>query len=178
MIVGKKTIGNTGYAAKSKPKLNPRHIMDIRVARNLSIGGKKATIGRMTVDSVWICYTLEDPCREPLTARPQDAIALAAWVRSWKVFGRTAIPRGTYRVIMHDSPHFGRLMPMLVDVPGYSTVYFHPGNTANDTEGCILVGFTLADDHTIGGSRGAFAALYSQIEEAINAGQKVWCTVG
>lgn len=167
MIIGKKTIGNTGYAIPdSKPKLDPRQIMDIRVTRNASKDG--ATIGRMTVDGGWICYTLEDTVREPLTE--------ASIVGSWKIPGQTAIPYGTYQVTLAHSQHFGRIMPHLLNVPGYEGVLIHSGNTAADTEGCILVGFTTGNN-TVGNSRAAFGELFSQIEEAIKAGQKVWCTV-
>lgn len=142
--------------------------MDIRVARNLSIGGKVATIGRMTVDGGWICYTLENPVREVI-GQP---------VASWKIPAHTAIPVGTYEVQLLPSQHFGRIMPHLLNVPGFEGILIHPGNQPADTAGCILVGFTLENDTTIGASRGAFSALFGRIEEAINAGQRVTCTVG
>lgn len=138
--------------------------MNIEITRSTSKDG--ATIGRMTIDGGWICFTLEDTVRE-VTNQP---------VSIWKVPGKTAIPRGLYQVILAPSQHFGRIMPHLQNVPGYEGVLIHSGNTAADTEGCILVGFLKADN-TISASRAAFQELFSQIDEAIKAGQKVWCTV-
>lgn len=162
-----------------KPKLDPRQIMNIEVKRTASKG--YVTIGRMTVDGGWICYTLEDPVREPqerpICGPDYQYADVSCWVRSWKVKGQTAIPRGTYQVILAHSQHFGRIMPHLLNVPGYDGILIHSGNIAADTEGCILVGFTIASANSIGNSRGAFQELFSQIEEAIEAGQKVWCTI-
>ena len=154
-----------------KPSINPpvisntRKLMDIRIIRNASRDG--ATIGRMTVDGVWICYTLEDVVRE-IAGEP---------VEIWKVQNKTAIPRGIYQVVLSHSNHFGRVMPELLKVPGYSGIRIHSGNKSEDTEGCILVGFTIASSNTIGASKAAFTELFGQVETAINAGQKVWCHI-
>lgn len=113
------------------------------------------TIGRLSVDGAPECYTLEDVVR----AGP-------------KVFGQTAIPAGTYGVIVTHSPHFGRDLPLLVNVPGFEGVRIHPGNTAADTEGCILVGMDRAAD-SIGRSRLAFDALFPKIVAALARGELV-----
>lgn len=167
MIISKtKPVSNTGYAPiRRTPRLDPRGIMEIAVSRQPTQGG--ATIGRMTVDGTWICYTLENPVREIPNAT----------VSSWKIDGHTAIPRGRYAVVLAMSAHFNRIMPHLMDVPGFEGILIHPGNIPANTEGCILVGFTIEDSSTIGASRGAFAELFIQIEDAAKAGQKVWCTV-
>jgi len=50
------------------------------------------------------------------------------------------IPEGAYRCSMYNSPRLMREVILLHDVPGYSMIEIHPGNSANDTEGCILLG--------------------------------------
>ena len=57
-----------------------------------------------------------------------------------KVFGQTAIPTGTYTIKMTYSPKYKRQMPEVLNVPGYSGIRIHSGNTADDTEGCIVLG--------------------------------------
>lgn len=164
MIIGKKSAA-TGYVIPGQPRLDPRGIMDIVVTRQPTKDG--ATLGKMTVDGTWIAYTLENPVRE----------VLGEPVESWKIQNHTAIPRGRFAVVLAMSTHFGRIMPHLMDVPGFAGILIHSGNIPANTEGCILVGQTIVNSTTIGASRAAFASLFSQIEEAINAGQKVWCTV-
>lgn len=115
-------------------------------------------------------------------------IRMAAEIRTWttledtvreagaaKVYGKTAIPAGMYRVIITHSPKFGRQMPLLVDVPGYEAIRIHPGNTEVDTEGCILVGTTRTAD-AISNSRTAFGELFPLIEEAVR-GAGCWIEV-
>lgn len=113
------------------------------------------TIGRLFVDGAPLYYTLEDVVRT-----------------GPKVFGQTAIPAGLYQVVITFSPHFQRDLPLLVNVPGFEGVRIHPGNTAADTEGCILVGMDKLAD-SIGHSRIAFDALFPKIQAAINAGEGV-----
>lgn len=93
------------------------------------------TIGRMEVNGRYFCDTLEDTDRGLSDEMSEDEIA------ALKVKGATAIPTGTYRIDMQTrSPRFGRVLPRLVSVKGYAGVLIHSGNTAADTEGCILVG--------------------------------------
>jgi hypothetical protein len=138
-------------------------VVKITTKRNLL--GTEATIGRLSIDGVPYCDTLEDVDRK-LEGDP-DA----------KVYGATAIPRGTYRVEVSHSPHFGRDLPLLVDVPGYAGVRIHPGNCAADTEGCILVGRANGSADFIRNSRAAFDPLFGMIQSAIDAGEDVWMEV-
>jgi len=93
------------------------------------------TIGRMEINGRYFCDTLEDTDRGLSKEMSEDEIAVL------KVKGATAIPTGTYRIDMQTrSPRFGRVLPRLVSVKGYAGVLIHSGNTAADTEGCILVG--------------------------------------
>lgn len=106
-----------------------------------------STIGELTVDGLFQCYTLEDKEREV------------------KIKSETAIPRGTYKVIINQSARFKTLLPLLLDVPGFEGIRIHPGNTNHDTEGCILVGKTRGTDF-IGKSRKAFAELFAKMKLA------------
>ena len=93
------------------------------------------TIGRMEINGRYFCDTLEDADRGLRESMTEDEIA------ALKVKGATAIPTGTYRIDMQTrSPRFGRVLPRLLRVKGYAGVLIHSGNTAADTEGCILVG--------------------------------------
>lgn len=106
-----------------------------------------STIGELTVDGLFQCYTLEDKEREV------------------KIKSETAIPKGTYKVIINQSARFKTLLPLLLDVPGFEGIRIHPGNTNHDTEGCILVGKTRGTDF-IGKSRKAFAELFEKMKLA------------
>mgnify|MGYP003086318008 FL=1 len=93
------------------------------------------TIGRMEINGRYFCDTLEDTDRGLRESMTEAEIA------DLKVKGATAIPTGTYRIDMQTrSPRFGRVLPRLISVKGYAGVLIHSGNTAADTEGCILVG--------------------------------------
>lgn len=124
--------------------------------------GSKCTIGTLYVDGKAECFTLEDQVRE-VKGQP---------VEQWKVPAKTAIPRGIFELTVNDSKRFGRPLPLLLRVPGFEGVRIHPGNTAADTEGCILVGKAKGPDH-VTHSREAFEALFKKIREALGAGEKV-----
>ena len=92
--------------------------MELRVER--TDFSETSTIGKLYVDDQFECYTLEDK------------------VRPVKIKGKTAIPAGRYEVIVNFSQRFGRMLPLFLNVPNFEGVRIHPGNTAADTEGCIL----------------------------------------
>lgn len=127
------------------------------------------TAGRMYCDGELLCYTLEDTVRE-VKGKP---------VEEWKIKGETAIPEGRYRVILTKSPRFKRILPEVLNVPGYTAVRIHAGNQTKDTDGCILVGMYDGNelDNWLGNSRKAEALVIAKINEAINSGDEVWLTV-
>lgn len=94
----------------------------------------KYTIGKLYINGEYFCDTIEDTDRG-LTQTMTDA-----QVKSKKVYGQTAIPTGTYRVIISYSNKFKRQMPLLLNVPGFLGIRIHSGNTEKDTEGCLIVG--------------------------------------
>lgn len=123
----------------------------------------ESTISLCYVDGALLCYILEDTVRE-VKGRP---------VSNWKIAGKTAIPAGDYKVIVNLSNRFRRELPLLLDVPGYAGIRIHPGNTAADTEGCLLPGSAVGKD-TVTGSKKAFDTLFAKIKAALAAGEEVW----
>lgn len=96
---------------------------------------KKPTMGEMHIDGKFFCYTLEDEDR----GLTQDMAA--EQVKEIKVYGKTAIPTGTYKVILTMSMKFKRELPLVLDVPGFEGIRIHRGNWEKDTLGCPLVGY-------------------------------------
>lgn len=92
------------------------------------------TIGKLYVDGVYFCDTLEDKVRD----YNKDGDLLDK--DEQKVYGETAIPYGMYKIILNYSPRFKKILPRLLDVRHFEGILIHPGNTAKDTHGCILVG--------------------------------------
>jgi len=80
----------------------------------------------------------------------------------------SAIPLGRYTVTLWNSPHFGRMMPLLQGVPGRSSIEIHWGNDVEDTRGCILVGDACDVEHMeIFHTRKKFDELFPAIKEAV-----------
>lgn len=113
-----------------------------------------STVGELSVDGRFECYTLEDV------------------VRPFKIKGETAIPTGSYAVTIDLSNRFKRRLPLLKDVPDFVGVRIHTGNTKADTEGCILVGRTKLPDK-VAESKLAFDALMPRMEAALAAGEPI-----
>lgn len=105
--------------------------------------GPDYTIGKLYIDGKYFCDTLEDTVRAP----------------GVKIPGRTAIPAGKYKIKLTESLRFKKLMPRLENVPGFTGVLIHAGNTAEDTEGCILVGKNRVKGKVLD-SRETFARLF------------------
>lgn len=118
--------------------------MEIRIVRNQYESAAGYTHGRLFLDECgFFCWTLEDEDRGLRQDMPLNQI------KARKVYGKTAIPTGRYRVILAVSPtlkdrsyakKYGGMFPVLLNVPGYSGVMIHPGTTPADTRGCLLVG--------------------------------------
>lgn len=120
----------------------------------LTIRRKHGTVGytqgRLYINGDYFCDTLED----------QE--------RPVKIPGATCINSGVYNVIVTKSNRFRRLMPLLLNVAHFEGVRIHSGNTAADTEGCILVGEFLSDGY-IKNSRVTFNKLFSKITSGLKS---------
>ena len=106
------------------------------------------TVGKMYVDGVYECYTLEDAVRN-----------------GTKIIGKTAIPIGTYKLIIDASTRFKQDMPHILDVPDFTGVRIHAGNTSADTDGCILLGSTWAGKDFIGNSKIAYKKFFDKLKQ-------------
>ena len=139
--------------------------MELSLVRDPSTDA--GTFGKIYADGAAGWDSMEDRVRE-VAGQP---------VSQWKVKGETAIPRGRYRVVITPSTRFKRDLPLLLNVPGFEGIRIHPGNTQEDTEGCILPGCGRSATG-VTESRKAFGELFEDIQEALNAGEQVWITVG
>ena len=135
------------------------------------------TIGHLYADGKYLCDTLED-CDRGLT----DKMTVEEITKK-KVYGETAIPKGTYEIDMDTkSPSFGckepyktlckGKVPRLKEVKGYSGVLIHVGNTPKDTLGCILVGLNKVKGQVIQ-SRATFEKVYKTLADAHAKGDKI-----
>ena len=97
------------------------------------------TIGDLSIYGRFFCHTIEDKIRE-LPARCPDTPSGRSCRCKEKVYARTAIPAGTYKVTMEYSARFKRVLPYLHDVPHFLGILIHSGNTEEDSAGCIIVG--------------------------------------
>jgi len=119
--------------------------------------GETFTIGKIFNGRDFVCFTLEDKVRE-VEGKP---------VAEWKVYAKTAIPKGYYPVKVTMSNRFKRELPLLEGVEGFSGVRIHTGNTSEHTEGCLIVGSTWdGKSDWVGGSKIAFDKLFPLIKNS------------
>lgn len=132
--------------------------MEMKLTRDIC--GESCTEGILTIDGEFQAFTLEDVVRGA----------------GEKIPGDTAIPDGRYKVIVTHSPRFNKELPLLLNVPNFEGIRIHSGNTAKDTEGCILVGRKRIPG-AVQDSRLAFDALMHQITAALRNGEEVWIDI-
>jgi hypothetical protein len=118
---------------------------------------KNSTIGELFVDGNFFCYTLEDV------------------IRDVKIPDETAIPYGTYEIIINMSNKFQCPMPLLLNVPGFNGIRIHKGNTKADTSGCILVGAKKMAD-VVYNCSGVFTRLFALLKKTLNV-EKVFIEI-
>ena len=126
--------------------------MKLKLIRQFGTEG--FTEGKLYIDDVFECYTVED----------EDRHLEAGGV---KIPAVTAIPKGSYEVVLSMSPRFKRILPEVLNVPGFTGVRIHSGNSSKDSEGCILVGSSndRNDDDWVGGSKVALAQLITKLSQ-------------
>lgn len=116
-------------------------------------------IGKLYIDGVWFCDTIED------TDRGLDDSMSVDEILKKKIKGETAIPTGIYKIEITYSPKYKRMMPLILGVKGYSGVRIHSGNTAKDTEGCLLVGRNTKVG-MVTDSRNTYQRLFARLQNA------------
>lgn len=140
--------------------------MKLTLNRRPSVGG--ATIGELLADGKPLCFILEDEIRE----------VAGVPVGNWKIKGATAIPAGTYRVTMEDSPRFGPGTLTLNNVPGFSYIRMHGGFDKDSTEGCLITGLRVTATTIVGGtSQPALKLVKEKVRAALASGQQVWIDI-
>ena len=120
------------------------------------------TIGELSVNNNYVCDTLEDKVR----------------VDGEQVYAETAIPTGTYTLVLSYSNRFKKVMPEILNVPNFSGIRIHCGNSSKDTEGCLLVGkWDGKTENWISDSKNSYNKLYPLLEEAFNKKENITITI-
>ena len=120
------------------------------------------TIGELSVNNNYVCNTLEDKVRAD----------------GKKVYAETAIPTGTYTLVLSYSNRFKKVMPEILNVPNFSGIRIHCGNSSKDTEGCLLVGkWDGKTENWISDSKNSYNKLYPLLEEAFNKKENITITI-
>jgi hypothetical protein len=143
-----------------------------------SIFTANSSIGKLYVDGVFLCYILE-----PFDRGLSEDMPLVE-IQQKKVFAHTAVPTGIYPLTLISGepivnrfpwirkyyPEGNFFVPELQNVIGFDAILLHPGNYPKDTEGCSLVGMSIAGADFIGDTPDAFVKLQQVCFDAIKAG--------
>ncbi len=147
---------------------------------------KKAdyTIGRLYIvqnEKEYFCDTLEPTWRNLLgiplyPSQESKRLGRTSGEKARKIKGKTAIPEGRYPVVVTKSPRFKQWLPLLVNVPQFSGIRIHAGNSAKDTQGCILLGQNLKVGMVLN-SRTWLKRFINRFVEARERGEAVFITI-
>lgn len=96
------------------------------------IHNSNSTEGNLYIDGKWFCHTIEDKVRSPLGK---------LWDKLFKVYGKTAIPYGTYPVLVTWSNRFKRMLPGVFNVPSFEGIRIHNGTSETSSLGCIIISY-------------------------------------
>lgn len=132
--------------------------------------GPKYTIGRLAVDGMYMCDTLEDVVRDLNKDGDLDDPG------EGKIPHITAIPFGRYRVLVTRSPKFKRDLPEILDVRHFTSIRIHSGCGPEDTEGCICVGENKIKGHLVH-SRYWETQLVERLKYFLMYGHELWINI-
>jgi hypothetical protein len=131
------------------------------------------TIGKLSVDGTYLCDTLEPVVRDLHDINHDGDFTDPG---EGKIMGKTAIPYGRYQILFQYWKKHNKMAPLLQDVPGFTGIYIHSGNTADDTQGCILPGENKAKGQVL------YSKYHTRIIEdlirlALHEKKEIWITV-
>lgn len=135
--------------------------MDLTLKRKFK--GPDYTIGDLSINGKFFCNTIEDTVRALPATCPETPRGRSCTCKE-KVYAKTAIPAGKYKITLEHSPRFKRRMPYLHDVPHFLGILIHAGNTEADSAGCIIVGENTVKGKVLN-SRTTFQKLYALLEK-------------
>jgi hypothetical protein len=131
------------------------------------------TIGKLSVDGVYLSDTLEDKVRDLKDINHDGDFNDPG---EGKIYGQTAIPYGRYRILFTYWKKHNRMAPLLQDVPGFTGIFIHSGNTPSDTMGCILPGENKIKGQVIY-SKYHVNIIENLIREALSEKKDVYITI-
>lgn len=127
------------------------------------------TIGKLFINGTYYCDTIEDKVIDlNKNGKFDDGLS--------KVMHQTAIPYGTFKVVVNYSPKFKRELPRLLDVPYFEGILIHNGNDQNSSSGCIIVGENKAVGK-VTNSTFYMNNLTARIKDAQNKGETITITI-
>ena len=142
--------------------------MDLRLVRRYL--GPEYTIGSLFINGIYLCDTIEDKVRD----HNHDGDLEDAG--EGKVFGKTAIPYGDYKIELSLSPKFKRILPMVLDVKHFTGIRIHRGNTAQDSHGCILPGENKIKGRVINSTKYEIK-IVKKMKAATKAGEDIYLNI-
>jgi hypothetical protein len=141
--------------------------MELAISRKAN--NETQCTGEMTRDAKHQCWTLEDPVRrDPDPNTPAN---------EGKIYGKTAIPAGRYKVTITFSQKFQRDMMLVNEVPGFTGIRLHGGRDAEDTLGCPLLGYKRDGELHLSDTLQASHDLFAVVKIALDRDEEVWLTV-
>jgi len=124
-----------------------------------------STIGELYINDTFECFILED------TDRGLNQSMTIEEIKEKKVYAKTAIPSGKYEIAITFSNRFQKYLPLIINVKGYEGIRIHPGNTAADSEGCLLPG-EFRNHNQVTNSKKAFGKLFDKLK-AVEKKEKI-----
>lgn len=135
-----------------------------------------ATMGELYLNGLKIADTLEDTYRKLPATCPNTPRGIGCKCKE-KVYGKTCIPAGKYKIIWHYFPKFKNYYPLLENVPHFIGILIHAGGNVDHTDGCILTGDKVPGKELLQNQFNVTTKVKNLIKRALDAKEEVWITV-